>query len=362
VVRYLRNPTIISVNRPSNWTLQWECRLLFERKRENLEILFNWTSGFRFQTEIEYFQHLQIFKSMQRNDFRRRTLCKKLFAQIHAMLYQCHDCNFQMSQLKSPCITAITDSLLRTSIPDWTQSQLWNLRFSLWRMSFSGMRCLVALIRTDILRGRIASIIMVVRISEPGNTLAVSREWSRLRRNAVPSLMLLHPDDGSDIFLRNVGSYKNHTPSHPRTRHSSKWLVCKSKNQVSCMTGQFDSGTCGEPLSSESLNSSTNSLLLYNHGVNKCVHKSPPAWSYSYYENASPSTYLVVQDGPQTSRLGCWPANLQCKGTARYGMLHAPRLWHHLSKWMQISYLHFKRLRQRSDLGDLDVDWSMILK
>jgi hypothetical protein len=29
------------------------------------------------------------------------------------------------------------------------------------------------------------------------------------------------PEDGGDMFLRNVGSYKNYTTPHPRKRHSS---------------------------------------------------------------------------------------------------------------------------------------------
>jgi hypothetical protein len=30
-----------------------------------------------------------------------------------------------------------------------------------------------------------------------------------------------HPDDEGDTFFRNIGSYKNHTASHPRRQHSS---------------------------------------------------------------------------------------------------------------------------------------------
>jgi hypothetical protein len=35
----------------------------------------------------------------------------------------------------------------------------------------------------------------------------------------------LHPNDGWDTFLRNVGSYKSHTASHPRRRYSSETLL-----------------------------------------------------------------------------------------------------------------------------------------
>jgi hypothetical protein len=50
-------------------------------------------------------------------------------------------------------------------------------------------------------------IIRVKRISELG-TLEVA----------------FHPDDG-DMFLRNIGSYKSHTASQPRSRQSSGILA-----------------------------------------------------------------------------------------------------------------------------------------
>jgi hypothetical protein len=37
----------------------------------------------------------------------------------------------------------------------------------------------------------------------------------------VPSSLTRHPDDGGDMFLRNVGSYKIHMASHLRRLHSS---------------------------------------------------------------------------------------------------------------------------------------------
>jgi hypothetical protein len=53
-----------------------------------------------------------------------------------------------------------------------------------------------------------------------------SRTWRSMFRllvtaNAVPSFAdSCHSDDGGDTFLRNVDSYKSHTESHPRRRHS----------------------------------------------------------------------------------------------------------------------------------------------
>jgi hypothetical protein len=32
----------------------------------------------------------------------------------------------------------------------------------------------------------------------------------------------LHPADGSDMLLRNVGCYKNHTTSHHRRQHGDR--------------------------------------------------------------------------------------------------------------------------------------------
>jgi hypothetical protein len=57
------------------------------------------------------------------------------------------------------------------------------------------MLCHVVLVRADVSEKCIASIIRVTRIGELG-TLA---------------------DDGGDMFLRNVGSYKNHTALSQKT-------------------------------------------------------------------------------------------------------------------------------------------------
>jgi hypothetical protein len=72
-------------------------------------------------------------------------------------------------------------------------------------MVFSSMLRGVALPRTDVLEEPSASIIRVERIVELGTTLTDS----------------CHPDDGGAKFLRNVGSYKNHTAKHHRSRHPS---------------------------------------------------------------------------------------------------------------------------------------------
>jgi hypothetical protein len=60
----------------------------------------------------------------------------------------------------------------------------------------------VALVRTDVSEERIASTIMVTRISELGTTLTVTSDWSTLQRNT---------------FLRNVRSYKSHSVTSQNT-------------------------------------------------------------------------------------------------------------------------------------------------
>jgi hypothetical protein len=53
----------------------------------------------------------------------------------------------------------------------------------------------VALVRTDVSEGRVFSITRMKRIGELGTTLRVTRVT----------------DDGGDVFLQNVGSYKSQT-------------------------------------------------------------------------------------------------------------------------------------------------------
>jgi hypothetical protein len=85
-----------------------------------------------------------------------------------------------------------------------------------------------ALVRTNVSEEHIASIIRVERISELRTTLAVTSNWRTLWRT--------HFDDWSDTFFRKVGSYKNHTVSLPRRRHSSdnSHMICiQSKSDIS---------------------------------------------------------------------------------------------------------------------------------
>jgi hypothetical protein len=86
-------------------------------------------------------------------------------------------------------------------------------------MASSEMLRRVALVKTDFSEELSASFIRVTRIDELETALAVTSN----RRT-----MLLRTDscyrDGGAMFLRNVGSYKSHTASHPRRRHSSTSL------------------------------------------------------------------------------------------------------------------------------------------
>jgi hypothetical protein len=63
----------------------------------------------------------------------------------------------------------------------------------------------VALIRTDVSVYRIAR----TRIYE-------SLPIQELTTSLCKLLALVHPEDGGDTILRNVGSYKSHTVSSPR--------------------------------------------------------------------------------------------------------------------------------------------------
>jgi hypothetical protein len=65
-------------------------------------------------------------------------------------------------------------------------------------------------LRTDVSEELIAFMIRVLKIGELKTTLAVTS-----------NLSTLHPDEGGDTLLQNVGSYKSHMAYHPRRRHSS---------------------------------------------------------------------------------------------------------------------------------------------
>jgi hypothetical protein len=84
-------------------------------------------------------------------------------------------------------------------------------------MSSSGMLRRLALVRTDVSEEPSVSI-RVTRIGELGTTRAATSNrrtiflrwvgWLIFTDNVVPAC---HPDDGGDMFLLNVGSYKSHT-------------------------------------------------------------------------------------------------------------------------------------------------------
>jgi hypothetical protein len=64
----------------------------------------------------------------------------------------------------------------------------------------------VALIITDVSEDRIAFHLRILRVVA----------YTRAYNFALYLLALVHPEDGGDTILRNVGSYKSHTASSPR--------------------------------------------------------------------------------------------------------------------------------------------------
>jgi hypothetical protein len=76
----------------------------------------------------------------------------------------------------------------------------------------------VGLIRTDVSEDRIASIFRVNECEQVQSETISSCIGgdSRLDCFALYLLALVHPEDGGDRILRNVGSYKSHTASSPR--------------------------------------------------------------------------------------------------------------------------------------------------
>jgi hypothetical protein len=82
-------------------------------------------------------------------------------------------------------------------------------------MPSSGMLRSVAPVGPEVSDERILFIIRVTRISGLGTKLAVTINQSNLLRliviaDVLSSLILCHPDDGDDTFLRNVGFCKSH--------------------------------------------------------------------------------------------------------------------------------------------------------
>jgi hypothetical protein len=69
----------------------------------------------------------------------------------------------------------------------------------------------VALIRSDVSEDRIASIFRVLV-----EVFYESVPIQELTASLCNLLALMHPEDGGDTILRNVGSYKSHMASSPR--------------------------------------------------------------------------------------------------------------------------------------------------
>jgi hypothetical protein len=102
------------------------------------------------------------------------------------------------------------------------------------RMPSSGILRRVALVKTHVSEELIASFIRVTRIGELGKTLAVtSNRHTRPKDNGSSNWLadFCPPCNVGDTFLRDVGSYKSHTASHPRIRHTSNiyLFMCRAE-------------------------------------------------------------------------------------------------------------------------------------
>jgi hypothetical protein len=86
-------------------------------------------------------------------------------------------------------------------------------------MPYPGMWRSVNLVRTDVSEERLISIF---RVEKYASERSVRRNsvWEQTS-NTFLARVFLYPEDGGDVFLRNVGSYKIHKAPHPRIRHDS---------------------------------------------------------------------------------------------------------------------------------------------
>jgi hypothetical protein len=65
--------------------------------------------------------------------------------------------------------------------------------------------------RTDVSEERVASIF---RVQD-----SASQDWSDGQMLMLILADLFYSEDGSEKFLRNVGSHRTYTPPHPRRQH-----------------------------------------------------------------------------------------------------------------------------------------------
>jgi hypothetical protein len=94
-----------------------------------------------------------------------------------------------------------------------------SLRFRRWRMPSSGMWCRAGLVRTDVSKESIASIIRVERISELATPLAVTEFIVTV--NTVPSSLNLYTLMTEATVSSETSVLTRTTSCHPRRRHSS---------------------------------------------------------------------------------------------------------------------------------------------
>jgi hypothetical protein len=111
----------------------------------------------------------------------------------------------------------------------------------------------------------------IIRMPSPGIWRHVDFVWTDVAAATCSSLFLacwfFYPEDGDDMFLRNVGSHKIYTAPHPRIRHlhtqrrenlksykvvnNLKWKICWAiKTVLYVTTSHFSLRTSTKPPSS----------------------------------------------------------------------------------------------------------------
>jgi hypothetical protein len=143
----------------------------------------------------------------------------------------------------------------------------------------------VALVKTDVSKKRIVSIIRVTRIGELGTTLDLTSNSRTLRTDC-------HPDEGGARFLRNVGSYKSHMPLTSQKTPFFIVTAVKTSNLILVLLCETKS-TPRTILRPQGLST----LIDCNHLFRTGAHNLPAC------STAPPSTTLPLATSPDSDHI-----------------------------------------------------------